>query len=144
MERGERGESGGQGEVEADPRSQDILDTQQHQQQYIGWELSGNSPSFIFSSYLVLITLVYWSALYTPEKHVLDFENFSGHLLICVSCVLDVWISDRPWRLSHALHPILYGSVFGVFSLAFHFLKGRNYHFEPYIYYILDWNKPFR
>ena len=98
---------------------------------------------FLFLFSLVLITLVYWTALYTPEK-VLDFQNFSGHLLICLSCLLDVWVSDRPWRLSHALHPILYGSVFGVFSLAYHFLQGRNYHFEPYIYHILDWNKPTR
>lgn len=104
----------------------------------ISWILNN-----INSSISVLISLVYWTALYTPEK-VLDFQNFSGHLLICLSCLVDVWVSDRPWRLSHALHPILYGSVFGVFSLAYHFLQGRNYHFEPYIYHILDWNKPTR
>lgn len=98
----------------------------------------------ILLSLLVLICLVYWCALYSPHKHQLDFENFSGHLLTSVACVLDVWISDRPWRLSHALHPILFGAVFGVFSLIFHFLRGSNYFFEPYIYHILDWNRPSR
>ena len=88
--------------------------------------------------------MVYWAALYSPEKHQEDFENFSGHLLIAAVCLLDVWISDRPWLLIHALHPIVFGAAFGVFSLVFHFLGGTNYYSEPYIYYILDWNKPIR
>ena len=93
---------------------------------------------------LVLISAVYWGALYTPEKHQLDFENVSGHLLIAAVCLLDVWVSDRPWQLSHASHPIIFGAGFTLFSLVFHFLGGTNYYSQPYIYYILDWNKPRR
>ena len=93
---------------------------------------------------LVLISLVYWCTLYTPQRHKLDFENFSGHLLIALACLLDVWVSSRPWRLSQALHSIIFGAVFGMFSIVFHLFRGSNYMYEPYIYHILDWSKPLR
>ena len=49
-----------------------------------------------------------------------------------------------PWRLSQALHSIVFGAVFGMFSIVFHLFRGRNYMYEPYIYHILDWNRPLR
>ena len=82
--------------------------------------------------------------LYTPERHYLDFENFSGHGLIAVCCLLDVAVSDRPWRLTHVLHPVLFGGLFGAFSLIYFLCGGTNYYFEPYIYIILDWSRPMR
>jgi len=92
----------------------------------------------------VMITLVYWIALYTPERHYLDFENFSGHLLIAVANLVDVFISDRPWRMLHAIHPIIFGGVFGVFSFIYFLAGGTNYYFEPYVYHIIDWAHPIR
>jgi len=92
----------------------------------------------------VMITLVYWIALYTPERHYLDFENFSGHLLIAVANLLDVFISDRPWRMLHAIHSIIFGGVFGVFSIIYFLAGGTNYYSEPYVYHIIDWAHPMR
>jgi len=92
----------------------------------------------------LMITLVYWITLYTPDRHFLDFENFSGHLLIAVANVLDVFISDRPWRLVHAIHPIMFGGVFGIFSFVYFLVGGTNYYYEPYVYHIIDWAHPIR
>ena len=44
--------------------------------------------------------------LNTPDRHSLDCENFSGHLLTTVANVLDVFISDRPWRLLQLVPPV--------------------------------------
>lgn len=82
--------------------------------------------------------------LYSPERHHLDFENFSGHGMISAVCLLDLGLSSRPWRLVHALHPVMFGAVFGVFSLVYHLAGGTNYFYEPYIYPILDWSRPIR
>jgi len=98
----------------------------------------------INSSLSMVITLVFWIALYTPERHPLDFENFSGHLLTAVASLVDVFVSDRPWRMGQVLHVMLFGGVFGVFSFTYTMLGGTNYFFEPYIYHILDWSKPGR
>jgi hypothetical protein len=82
--------------------------------------------------------------LYNPERHFLDFENFSGHLLIAVACLVDVFISDRPWRVIHAIHPIIFGGVFGIFSFFYFLAGGTNYYFEPFVYHIIDWAHPLR
>ena len=87
---------------------------------------------------------VYWVTLYNPDRHNLDFENFSGHGLVSLLCVLDVAVSARPWRLLHAAHPVLYATLFGAFSLVYHLCGGTNYFYEPYIYPILDWSNPVR
>ena len=54
------------------------------------WVLTNISSSLSF-----MITIVYWSVLYNPERNELDFENFSGHLLIAVVHFIDVIIGDR-------------------------------------------------
>jgi len=100
--------------------------------------------SNISSSLSVIISLVYWTALYNPDRHYLDFENFSGHLLIAAANMLDVFISDRPWRMLHAIHPIIFAGVFGVFSFIYFLAGGTNYYFEPYVYHIIDWAHPMR
>jgi len=98
----------------------------------------------INSSLSVMISLVYWTALYNPDRHFLDFENFSGHLLIAVACLVDVFISDRPWRMIHAIHAIIFGGVFGIFSFLYFLAGGTNYYFEPFVYHIIDWAHPLR
>ena len=54
------------------------------------WVLTNISSSLSF-----MITIVYWSVLYNPERNQLDFENFSGHLLLAIIHLIDVLIGDR-------------------------------------------------
>jgi len=91
-----------------------------------------------------VVTLVYWILLYTPERHYLDFENFSGHGMSLLFCLLDMIVTEKPWKLWHAVHPVGFGIIFGAFSLIYHLCGGTNYYFEPYIYPIIDWNRPGR
>lgn len=98
----------------------------------------------ISSSLSVMISLVYWLTLHNPDRHLLDFENFSGHLIIALLNIVDVFISNRPWRLEHAAHPVLFSTMFGSFSFLYHLVGGTNYYHELYIYHILDWARPGR
>ena len=70
VETGERGEdSGGQREVEAESRTQDLLDPEQHKQQYLGW---GDSQR----------TLSVLSILFSPDHSgLLDGFIHSGESL---------------------------------------------------------------
>ena len=54
------------------------------------WVLTNISSSLSF-----MITIVYWSVLYNPERNELDFENFSGHMLLAIVHLIDVLIGDR-------------------------------------------------
>ena len=49
----------------------------------------------ISSSLSMVISVVYWSVLYNPARNTLDFENFSGHLLIAAIHLVDVCLCDR-------------------------------------------------
>ena len=57
------------------------------------WVLTNISSALSF-----MITIVYWSVLYNPERNELDFENFSGHLLLALVHFIDVLIGDRYYR----------------------------------------------
>ena len=59
-------------------------------------------------------------------------------------CLIDVIVSFKPWRLSHAIQPVLFGASFGLFSLVYSLCGGTNVYYEPYIYPILNWQKPGR
>ena len=60
------------------------------------WVLTNISSSLSF-----MITIVYWSVLYNPERNELDFENFSGHLLLAVVHLIDLLIGDRYINQKH-------------------------------------------
>ena len=55
----------------------------------------------------------------------------------------DNW-TPRPWRLVHAIHPVLFGCMYAAFSLSYHLAGGTNYHFEPFVYHITDWARTWR
>ena len=60
------------------------------------WVLTNISSSLSF-----MISIVYWSVLYNPERNELDFENFSGHLLLAVVHLIDLLIGDRYINQKH-------------------------------------------
>ena len=44
--------------------------------------------SNISSSLSVMITIIFWAALYNPQWDKLDFNNFSGHLFLAIRAIL--------------------------------------------------------
>ena len=51
--------------------------------------------SNISSSLSVMITIIFWAALYNPQWDKLDFNNFSGHLFLAIIHIVDFLVSDR-------------------------------------------------
>jgi hypothetical protein len=68
--------------------------------------------SWVFSNLVttiaLLITVIYWAALYSPEEGV-DYFNLFVHGLNSVIVVVDIFVSARPWRMHHVYIPIIYG-----------------------------------
>ena len=59
----------------------------------------------------IAVTLVYWSALFghTLKLTPLEvYEDYDTHLIQTVITLLDTVLSERPWRLSHAIYPSLF------------------------------------
>lgn len=93
-----------------------------------------------------LVAIAYWGFVYdgSPENknHPLNFENFSGHVLIFAANVIDVLISARPWRCLHGYHSIVFCIIYALFNFTYIRLGGTNARGKHYIYSILNWNEP--
>lgn len=92
----------------------------------------------------ILICLVYYAFLfpvmlqYMPQmaRSPLDINLHAGSVAIVI---VDLLISRTPVRLAHALYPLLYGTVYIVFSVLYWACDREwNVLYE----YILDWNHP--
>ena len=91
----------------------------------------------------IAVTMVYWSVLFDPNKKRTPlevYENYDTHLFQTVVTLLDIVISERPWRFCHAIYPELLALVYLVFNVIYVVLGGENANGEDYIYPILDWN----
>ena len=94
----------------------------------------------INSDTAALCTIVYWGFLYDGREF--DVDNVSGHILISLINILDVFISHRPWRCLHLYHVQLFCLVYVMSNLAYIEGGGTNLADKPYIYSILNWSHP--
>ncbi|XP_038056158.1 protein rolling stone-like [Patiria miniata] len=81
-----------------------------------------------------LVTLVYWSALYTPMLPLI--YDLTMHTLTSVVCLLDIFLTPVPIYLLHFVYPLLLGTIYLVFTLIFWAVGG--FHRQP-IYPFLDY-----
>lgn len=88
-----------------------------------------------------LCTIVYWVFLY-DEEHTLDVDNISGHILISLINTVDIFVSQRPWRVVHVYQTQLFCLVYVMSNFAYIEDGGTNLDDQPYIYSILDWSQP--
>ena len=74
---------------------------------------------------------------------------FVMHGLTTISCLVDIFVSARPWKLSHFVYSALYGIGYVIFSLIYWMAGGIGPCIKnketgelecfDYIYPILDW-----
>uniref|UniRef100_A0A336MIU4 CSON012951 protein n=1 Tax=Culicoides sonorensis TaxID=179676 RepID=A0A336MIU4_CULSO len=102
----------------------------------IYWSI--HNTSMILS---LLITLVYWTVIHTPEKP-LDVTNFFTHACNSIFMFIDFIIVAHPIRLMHVIWPLLAGLVYGLFTLIYYLAGGVDPEGNKWIYEVLDWSKP--
>lgn len=88
----------------------------------------------------LVITIVYWSALYDGEGN--DYWNVYVHGLNSVIVFMDLMIGAKPWRAFHFYPALAYGLLYVLFSLIYYAAGGTNEDGDRFIYSILDWSKP--
>ncbi|XP_055593397.1 protein rolling stone [Uranotaenia lowii] len=89
----------------------------------------------------VCITIIYWTILHNDQMPV-DANNILIHATNCVFMFADLMIVAYPVRIWHVLQPICFGLFYCFFSVIYFLCGGTNIKGNPYIYNVLDWNKP--
>lgn len=68
--------------------------------------------------------------------------NVLVHGINSVVIAIDIVVTDRPFRLLHVFQPFGVLFLYIVFSVVYWAAGGVDNEGNPYIYPILDWNKP--
>ncbi|XP_044765497.1 protein rolling stone-like [Coccinella septempunctata] len=91
-----------------------------------------------------VITIVYWSFIYNPAKNPLDVMNFILHGMNTVLMLFDFWLVSHPTRIAHCIYPMMFVTVYAIFSVIYYLAGGTSRDGTDYIYPILKWELPFR
>ena len=84
---------------------------------------------------------VYWALLYNGGF--VDGINANTHLVNGIIALGDVFFSGVPVRLFHFIYPLLFSSVYIVFTGIYFAADGTNVMGDPYIYPVIDYeNSP--
>ncbi|XP_063238933.1 protein rolling stone-like [Bacillus rossius redtenbacheri] len=90
------------------------------------------------------VTVTYWLTIYNPSKHRLDAVNVLVHAGNSAVMTLDLWMVRHPMRLLHAYLPLSFTLSFFLFSVTYFLAGGTSRDGTPYIYAMLDWQRPGR
>lgn len=85
-----------------------------------------------------LVTALYWCFDYVPGQY-LDASNVNAHAVNSVLMFIDVMISNVPFRIFHAIYPMLYGLIYTLFTIVYWAAGGLNHKNQKQIYAILDY-----
>lgn len=80
----------------------------------------------------------------------MEILNFFLHGMNTISCLIDIFITDRPWRFAHFIYTHCFGLYYITFSIIYWAAGGKGVcstddngdptdECEDYIYPILDW-----
>jgi hypothetical protein len=83
------------------------------------------------------ISFIYWKFLYHGQDT--NLTNWLTHATNCIFLVIDLFIVNYPHRYSHAIYPMMCGSLYVAFSFLYPYLGGTNREGDNFIYPILDW-----
>ncbi|XP_039262177.2 protein rolling stone-like [Styela clava] len=87
----------------------------------------------------LLITIVYWSYLWTGTSVKENPFDIYQHGLNCVILFIDLSITRLPIKLAHAVQHSLFVFMFMMFSLAVSYIRYAKGYEKLAIYWILDW-----
>ncbi|XP_059616897.1 protein rolling stone-like [Phlebotomus argentipes] len=90
----------------------------------------------------IIITIIYWSILFDAEIHIADATNVMTHATNSVFMFLDILIVAYPVRIYHAVHSLIFGLIYVIFSVIYFAAGGTTKSGATYIYSVLDWNDP--
>lgn len=95
----------------------------------------------IASNNSFMVTVVYWSFLYTGFK--IREPDVAFHLLNSVFMLTETFLSAVPVRLLHVVYAELYGVLYMIFTVVYWLSGGTNTDGDNFIYPILDYeDKP--
>ena len=80
----------------------------------------------------------------SPDDREIGAVRLSFHAGNSIYVLLNLLLTATPTRLLHAIHPVLFGVAYTLFSALYQLAGGTNVHGEEYIYRLTDWGRPWK
>lgn len=88
------------------------------------------------------VTISYWCSVYNPKIHNLDPLNIMLHVCNSILMIIDLCITNIPFRLRCFWWCLTIVFFYIIFSVIYYGAGGLDKYGYHYIYKILDWKKP--
>lgn len=85
-----------------------------------------------------VITVTYWSAVYTPKVRV-DGADVDAHAVNSVMIIVDTLMCSIPIRFFHVVYPMAFMLLYAIFTVIYWLSGGTNNIGKPYVYAVLDY-----
>ncbi|XP_071944784.1 uncharacterized protein [Antedon mediterranea] len=89
----------------------------------------------------LLVVLIYWGAIYTPDTDVTIFTDLNIHGLTILVMAIETLVSAVPVRMSHGIYPLAYGVFYVILTVIFWAAGGTDPNGNAYIYSIIDYEE---
>nr|XP_014293958.1 protein rolling stone-like [Halyomorpha halys] len=93
-------------------------------------------------SLALAVSFVYWIFIYDRGADKLTLAKITSHGINSVVMLLDLLLVAHPVYLLDIAFPLCFGSVYTMFTVAYHYGGGTNAKGDAYVYKILDWSQP--
>ena len=88
----------------------------------------------------LVMTIAYWSAVYTPGEEI-DGVSVNEHILAAVFMLIEITISNIPVRLLHFIYSHVFASIYMLFTVIYWGAGGRDKDGNRYIYRMLNYQE---
>ena len=89
-----------------------------------------------------LVMALYWGLVYPHRTSEPGPVSYLTHGANSIIIALDVYLSNQPYYLLHGIWFFVYDIAYLLFTLVYWAAGGTQCDGEPYIYSVLNWNKP--
>ncbi|XP_063422567.1 protein rolling stone-like isoform X1 [Mytilus trossulus] len=90
-------------------------------------------------SFEIVVSIIYFVFLFPDkENRGVLINDMNMHAMNTVFVLIDFFISARPVYLLHVIYPIIYGTIYAIFSAIY----WTQDHVNNVLYSVLDWNSP--
>lgn len=86
------------------------------------------------------VTLLFWIIEFNPGSDSVHFFSVNVHGVGAVLVIIDFLLVANPFRILHFIYPVIFASVYFLFTFIYHAAGGRNPQGETHIYRNnIDW-----
>ena len=85
----------------------------------------------------ILVTLIYWGALYAPNPFPITFGSVVVHVFNMLFMIVEQYVGGIPTRLLHIYYPVCYALSYVIFSIILYYANGTVLYKN-----VLDWSSP--